>query len=184
MATLTTKYIVPFGVAALIAVPTTSGQVAPAHWQNRSEIKLVDAQASDFNSTSAFASGTRTWSELSASIRSASSNAAGEGTPVSLVAEQLAFQVAASLEIAGNLHPTVSDNEEGGLVFYWKGLAREIQIELDKDGSHFVRIRGGNGEIQFENEGRGPVDTDRVNRAVREWAESRVHQLAGNQIAA
>lgn len=184
MANITTRFVVPFSVAALIAAPATVAQEMVLPWQNHSAVKLTEAQWGGFNSSTAITTATQTWSELSAAIHATVTDSTEEGQSVSFAARQLALQVAASLEIVGNLSPTITDNEEGGIVFYWKGMAREIQIEIDRDGSHFTRIRGADGQISFENEGRGPVDTDRVNRMILDWSQSRALPHSGGPKAA
>lgn len=70
--------------------------------------------------------------------------------------------------------PTVTDNEMGGLVFYWKGRQREIQIEVDSDGTHFVRVMGSDGSISFSHEGAGDVPLREVNDALKAWATERM----------
>ncbi|MDR2294671.1 MAG: hypothetical protein LBE05_05655 [Microbacterium sp.] len=93
--------------------------------------------------------------------------------PVGITARKLAMGAAVTLQIPRVLPPTVVDNELGGLVMYWRGKLREIQIEIDPDGSHFVRVRDSAGNVTFEDEGFGDVPTREVSAALAAWAAER-----------
>tara|TARA_B100000378_G_scaffold145163_2_gene117270 strand:+ start:1014 stop:1367 length:354 start_codon:yes stop_codon:yes gene_type:complete len=109
-------------------------------------------------------------------VVSALGDARDEGNPVARTASQMAYGVAATLVAPDMLRPTVTDNELGGVVFFWKGARREIQIELDSDTSWFVRIKR-DGDVTFTDEGFGSVPMNEVNSALREWATERRGRL-------
>lgn len=110
------------------------------------------------------------WNKIARMITTALKGAREEGNPVASSAANIAFNAAASLAIPGRLSPSIVDNELGGIVFYWKGVHREIQIEIDADTSHFVRIKGGTGEVTFLTEGFGPIPIEEINRSLQEWS--------------
>lgn len=113
------------------------------------------------------------WGRMSAMVAGAIREARGDGNPVGIAASQLAYGVAAALNAPGAPAPAIADNELGGVVFFWKGINREIQIEIDADTSHFVQIKGIGGNVTFSEEGFGPLPIDQVNAALRAWAEER-----------
>jgi len=120
------------------------------------------------------------WGTISGMIARSVSSANQDGEFVGLAAAQLAYGVAAAIDAPGAPVPAVSDNEMGGLVLYWKGFAREIQIEIDADSSHFVRIKGASGRVEFSHEGFGDIPTEEINRSLREWADERARRLPVN----
>lgn len=125
------------------------------------------------------------WAKIARMINSAVRDARDEGNPVSNAAAEIAFGVAASIHFPARLSPSIVDNELGGIVFYWKGVHREIQIEIDSDTSHFVRIKGGNGEVSFLTEGFGAIPTAEINRSLQEWSaeQQAATRFPGRQIA-
>src|SRR5689334_3898628 len=76
------------------------------------------------------------WGMMAAMVASALWGAREEGSPVGLAASQLAYGVAAGIDVPGAPVPAITDNELGGVVFFWKGAHREIQIEIDADSSY------------------------------------------------
>ncbi|MFI8593710.1 hypothetical protein ACIGCK_04680 [Microbacterium sp. NPDC078428] len=113
------------------------------------------------------------WGIISGMVRAALGEARDEGNAVGVVASQQAYGVAAALNAPGAPMPAITDNEVGGVVFYWKGAKREIEIELDPDSSYFVRIKN-EGETTFSREGFGAVPMEAVNVALRDWANERL----------
>ncbi|MEX8058561.1 hypothetical protein [Microbacterium sp. 16-032] len=110
-------------------------------------------------------------------VMGAVSDARAEGNPIGIAASQKAYGIAAALQAPGAPVPAIVDNELGGIAFFWKGVSREIQIEIDADNSYFVRIKQGN-TVKFTEEGFGNVPIDPVNTALREWAAERRASLA------
>ncbi|MFG6446467.1 hypothetical protein ACFXQA_14500 [Microbacterium sp. P07] len=96
-----------------------------------------------------------------------------DGSPIALSACRLGYGVAASLNAPGAPAPTITDNELGGIVFYWKGMHREIQIEIDADSTYFIRVRGAEGTVEFAREGFGSVPMDEINASLQSWAAER-----------
>lgn len=166
-----TGWTMPSAAATLTVVAMLSG--APVANVVRVEPTFnqrVDTNAAP-NTANPRSSGTTTsWAKLARMISSAVRDARDEGNPVANAAADIAFGVAASLSVPGRLSPSIVDNELGGVVFYWKGVRREIQIEIDADTSHFVRIKGGTGEVTFLTEGFGAIPIDEINRSLQEWS--------------
>jgi len=112
------------------------------------------------------------WTNMVHSIRQAGIVASCDGHPIAPVASQMAHAFAAQIDVPGAPRPAISDNEEGGMVFYWVAGRREIQVEIDGDSSYFVRVISSAGAIAFVEEGLGSPPADPVRAALVEWRDA------------
>lgn len=162
------------GGTAAIAIPLLVSAVMPiALPANRLDATEVRIQASHGNDRMTPTSRPGVSGTLTGMTSSVAGAIAEADVPVGFAARTLALGAAAMLQVPRTLPPTVIDNELGGIVMYWRGKLREIQIEIDADGSHFVRVRDAAGATTFENEGFGEVPTREVSAALAEWAAER-----------
>ncbi len=176
-----TKGMVPYGIAiAIAATPVVSLPSVSVPWDDDAEKLVIDGGTFGFQPSVSAVSPTSAWIQMTSAIRQVSEDASSNGTTVSEAARLQALTLAASLEVFARLSPVIVDNEEGGIVFYWKGKSREIQVELGADGTNFTRIRGREGEIEFEQESVSQVEVSQINLALNAWSKEQLLRPVGS----